>query len=222
MKKIFEKINRKNIARPAKSSRNRGFTLVETIVTIFIFGILMLGTTLLIRNIFVTGGQETGVLNNLNQANLIANSFVNELRNVAYGANGAYPISQATNNQIIFFSTAPKGNGTISEVRYFVSGNTLSKGLTNPAGNPPSYVGQTETITTLSTSLAEGGNPLFYYYDGNYNGSGNSLSNPVNINSVKFIKINLIVLKNVAQNGNSTFTVTAGASMRNLKTNLGN
>jgi hypothetical protein len=67
-----------------------------------------------------------------------------------------------------------------------------------------------------------GGNPLFSYYDGTYNGTGNALSQPVNINVVRFIKINLTVLKDAVQNGTSTFTVTAGASIRNLKTNLGN
>ncbi len=195
---------------------------METLFTIFVFTLVMLGATLMIKDLLIFSKQQYGVLTNVDQARRIGNAFANELRNSAYGANGAYPINQATDNQIIFFSTAPRGNGTISKVRYYISGNTLSKGITDPAGSPLSYNGQTETITDLSTEMSMGGNPLFYYYDGNYNGSGNSLAQPVNINVVKFIKINLIVLKELARNGSSTFTVTAGASMRNLKTNLGN
>jgi prepilin-type N-terminal cleavage/methylation domain-containing protein len=205
-----------------KLKTQSGFTLVETILTIFIFGLLMLGTTLMIKQIFSVSEQQTGILSNTNQAIIISDTFVNEIRNAAYGANGAYPINQATNNQIIFFSTAPIGNGIVSQVRYYIVGNTLYKGITNPAGSPLSYSGQPETITMLSNQMSMGATPLFSYYDGNYNGTDNPLTQPVNINVIRFVKINLTVLKNVTPNGSSTFTVTAGASIRNLKTNLGN
>ena len=205
-----------------KFKKQSGFTLIETLLTIFIFGILMLGTTLMIRDIFSVSEQQSGILSNTNQATLISSNFANEIRNATYGANGAYPISQATDNQLIFFSTTPKGNGTVSEIRYYLSGNTLYKGITNPGGNPLSYVGQPEVSTTLLSQMSMGGNPLFYYYDGSYNGSGNPLVQPINVNVIRFIKINLIVLKDLTQNGNSTFTVLSGASIRNLKTNLGN
>ncbi|MFZ1020108.1 MAG: prepilin-type N-terminal cleavage/methylation domain-containing protein [Minisyncoccia bacterium] len=204
------------------SNNQSGFTLVETIFTIFIFTLLMMGITLMMRDIFSVSNQEFGILTNVGQARSIADNFVKEIRNGAYGANGAYPINQATNNQIIFFSTAPSGNGTVSQVRYYISGNSLYKGITNPAGSPPSYIGQPETITTLSTQMSMGVSPLFYYYDGSYNGSGNPLSSPVNINAVRFVKINLIVLQALTANSTNTFTVLAGASMRNLKNNLGN
>jgi len=202
--------------------KQSGFTLVETIVTIFIFSILMLGTTLMLRDIFSISKTQTGILSNTNQAIMVSDTFVNELRNGTYGANGSYPINQAADNQIIFFSTAPKGGGVVSKIRYYITGNTLYKGVTNPSGSPLSYNGQPETITTLSTQMSMGGNPLFYYYDGSYNGNGNPLTQPVNINSIRFIKINLIVLKGTTPNGGDTFTVTTGASVRNLKTNLGN
>jgi len=202
--------------------KQAGFTLMETLLTIFIFGLLVTGTTLLIKNIFSVSEQQNGILSNTNQATLISSAFVNELRNATYGANGAYPINQAANNQLIFYSTATSVNGTVSQIRYYISGNTLYKGITNPGGNPLSYVGQTEKVTTLLTQMSMGGNPLFYYYDGTYNGSGNSLTEPVNINVIRFIKINLTILKDITPTGNSTFTVSAGASIRNLKTNLGN
>lgn len=420
-----------------KKSVQSGFTVVETIMTIFIFSVIMLGTSLMLRDILENSRQQYMVIDNVDQARRVANTFVKELRNATYGANGAYSVNEASNNQIIFFSTAIKGDGTISKVRYYVSNNILYKGVTNPAGNPPSYTGLPETVTTLlkislptnpvAVLLASGGstnaaqsnfttasitpsanklillaveyytdnanatitsvtgngltwvpvantfnylgynrlalfralsasptagpvtinfsasnvytvafainefgnvnisgvngsgaivqsatnstdgnvrltvtlgafsgssnatfgafgsaravtpgsgftelsdytavgwnrdsnvqtqwrndndmsvdvelgyqfangiaseikfsndaNPLFYYHDGNYNGSGNPLSQPVNLNQVKFIKINLNILKQLTATSNSTFTVSAGASIRNLKNNLGN
>ena len=129
------------------------------------------------KDIFSVSQQQNGILSNTNQATLISSTFANEIRNATYGANGAYPINQATNNQIIFYSTADSVNGTVSQIRYYVSGNTLYKGVTNPGGSPLSYVGQTEKITPLITQMSMGSTPLFYYYDGNFNGSGNPLSN---------------------------------------------
>lgn len=212
MKKIpFKKINRTN-----------GFTLVETIVTIFIFSLIMLGTTLMLRGMLVNSKQEGMALNNIDQARRIAASFANELRNGAYGSNGSYPINVASDTQITFFSTAPLGNGTVSKIRYYISNGILYKGITNPTGVPLSYTSSTEQIIPLLSTLSLGSTPLFYYYDGNYNGSSTPLVQPVNINSIKFISINLIILSQLERNSGTTFTITGGAAMRNLKTNLGN
>ncbi len=205
----------------SRGSRQGGFTLAETLVVIFVSGILMMGTTLLMKNILTFSKQQGLVLNNIDQAKRVANTFMNELRNGAYGINGAYPVASAGDTQIIFFSTSPKGNGVVSKVRYYISSGALYKGVTDPSGNPLSYNG-TEVITKLITDMSLGVSPLFYYYDGNYNGSGNPITQPVNINQVKFIKMNLIVLKQAAAASTSTFTISGGAAIRNLKTNLGN
>ena len=182
----------------------------------------MAGTTLILKNILVNSKQQALGIGNVDQARRIASIFVNEIRNSAYGVNGAYPINETSDAQIVFFSTAPKGDGTVSRFRYYTSGGILYKGVTNPSGNPLSYNTGTETITTLLSTLSLGSNPLFYYYDGNYNGNTSALTQPVNINQVKFVKINMIVLKQDVRNSTATNTITAGASIRNLKTNLGN
>jgi len=211
------KPNKKN-----NTANKSGFTLAETIVTVSIFTILMLGTTLMLRDILSSNTQEYSLLTNTTQANIIADHFVNELRNGTYGANGAYTINQASNTQLTFFSTGINNNGTISKIRYYITGNTLYKGVTNPAGSPPSYDGQTEKITALSNNMSIGNNPLFYYYDGNYSGTGTPLGSPININQIKFVKMNLTILKQLLKDSNTTFTSTPGASIRNLKNNLGN
>ncbi|MEI8174445.1 MAG: prepilin-type N-terminal cleavage/methylation domain-containing protein [bacterium] len=199
-----------------------GFTLVETLITIFIFSIIMMGTSLMLKDILVNAKQQYGVIDSIDQARRIANSFVNEIRNVTYGANGSYPLNVTSDTEIIFFSTTQKNDGTISRIRYYILNNILYKGITLPAGSPPSYVGQPETITTLITKMSLSANPLFYYYNGDYGGTGNSLVQPVNKNQIKFVKINLTVLKQLTATSNTTFTVSAGASMRNLKNNLDN
>lgn len=205
-----------------KKSIQTGFTLIETIMTIFIFSIIMLGTSLMLKYILENNRQQPMVIDNIYQARRVADNFVKELRNATHGANGAYPVNQASDTQIIFFSTAIRNNGTISRVRYYISNNTLYKGITDPTGNPLDYNIANEVITTLTTKMSLGANPLFYYYDGNYNGEGVPLESPVNLNQIKFIKINLTVLKELTKTSNTTFIVSAGVSIRNLKDNLGN
>ncbi len=103
-----------------------------------------------------------------------------------------------------------------------MSSGALYKGVIDPSGTPLSYNTANEVTTKLISDMSIGANPLFYYYDGNYNGSGSSIAQPVNINQVKFVKINLSILKQSVQNSTSTFTVSGGAAIRNLKNNLGN
>lgn len=203
-------------------NKSGGFTLAETIVTIFIFGILMMGTTLMLRDILSNSKQKLLAIDNIDKARRIGINFIDEIRNSNYGANGAYPLGQAGDSQIIFFSNTLTSNGAPSRIRYYFAGNTLYKGVTKVSASGTSYDTSTEVITALLTSLSLGSNPLFYYYDGSYDGSGTALSQPVNINNVKFVKINLTVLKQDSKNSASVFTINAGSAIRNLKTNLGN
>ena len=201
---------------------NLGFTLMETIVTTFIFGVLMIGTTTLLRDIFVSNSGETLSMNNVARVRQVANVFVKEIRNSTYGVDGAYPINQADDTQTVFFSTAPQNNGTVSRIRYYVSNGKLYKGITDPSGSPLKYNLVDEKITTLLTNLSLGSDPLFYYYDGNYDGTTSPLTGPVNLTQIKFIKIDITVLKQLVQGSTNTFNITAGAVFRNLKNNLGN
>ncbi|MEI6660317.1 MAG: prepilin-type N-terminal cleavage/methylation domain-containing protein [bacterium] len=196
--------------------QNTGFTLVETIVVIFIFGLLITGTSLMLKNILVNSRQQIVSINNLDLTRRVANNFVNEVRNASYGVNGSYPINQASDTQIIFFSTAPNNSGTVARVRYYITGTTLYRGITNPSGS--TYNTATEKSTIVMTNLSLGANPLFYYYDG----TSSQIAQPANINSIKLVKINLVVQKQSSVGLTSTFTVNASAAIRNLKTNLGN
>ncbi|MDD5152649.1 MAG: prepilin-type N-terminal cleavage/methylation domain-containing protein [Candidatus Pacebacteria bacterium] len=203
-----------------RQQKKRGFTVTETIVTIGIFTILMLGITQLFVTIFTLPKRELNSSNNLDQARLALVTFANEVRNATTGNNGAYVVNQAGDSQIIFYSNYGATGGAVKRIRYFVSGNTLSKGVITPTGTPLTY--GAEVVTTVQNNLANGGVPVFYYYDDNYNGAGASLTQPVNVNSVKYIKMNLIILKQLTPTDTTTTTVDMGVALRTIKTNLGN
>lgn len=199
-----------------------GFTLVETLVTIGIFVILMLGITILFKNIYVTSNQQSLSLETTDQARLELFNFTNEIRNATNGNDGSYPIIQADNAQVVFFSSFGATDNNINRIRYYVVNSTLYKGTTIPTGSPKTYNLSTETVLPVVTNIAATTSSIFYYYDGNYDGTSTPLTQPVNVNQIKFVKMNLTITKQDARNSTSTFSVIAGGAIRNLKTNLGN
>lgn len=204
----------------ASVSYKRGFTLVETMITIFIFTILALGSSVLMKDIIVNARQEQISLENADRSRSVAFAFANEVRSASIGVDGSYPIIQASSSQIIFCSSYGNNTGIVNKIRYFISENELKKGVIVPSGNPLIYNQDFEIIKTVGIGIKNENTPLFYYYDGDYDGNSAPLDQPVNINSVKYIKINMVILKQDSKNSTSTFIVNTGSSIRNLKTNL--
>lgn len=196
-----------------------GFTLTEMLVTLSVFMIIMAGATLMLKDIFYTYTQQSAQVDSVDNANIDLSIFTNEIRNAAYGNDGSYPFNQASSSQVIFFSTFRASGTNIDRIRYFVASSTLYKGIIVPSGSPLTYNG-TETVTPLLTSLAT--TTIFSYFDGNFGGMSTPLSQPVNVNNVKFVQLNLLMKDQSTRNSTSTFLVTGGAVMRNLKINLGN
>jgi hypothetical protein len=90
--------------------------------------------------------------------------------------------------------------------------------------NGTSYPTSTEVSVLVQNDIANSSTtPLFYYYDNSYVGSSTqtSLAQPVSVTAVKYLKINLKVYNKAGVLNNNFFTLTAGGTIRNLKTNLG-
>ncbi len=202
--------------------QEKGFTILELLVAVSIFSVLSVMAALLFVNIFTGSNQQFSALSNVDQARLVTNQFTNEIRNATTGVEGSAPLNTASTNQIIFFSKSSLGGATVNRVRYYLVGTTLYKGVTVPSGNPPNYNLAQESNIIVQRDISNGVTPIFTYYDGSYAGSGSALVQPVNINSVKFVKMNLMVLTRVKENVNTVFSISAGATIRNLKNNLGN
>lgn len=193
---------------------NRGFTLVETIVTIAIFTLLIYGITFLISGILTSSGFQSRVLDNNDQARKTASTFANEVRGAVTSATGSFPIESAGNQQIIFYT---KTSTSVVRTRYFLQNGSLYKGVTSPSGNPAIYNLATESVILVQPAMATGpSDAIFTYYDGN----GNVLASPVNVTQVRNIQVTLKIYLQGSRNNINTYTVTASASVRNLKDNL--
>jgi type II secretory pathway pseudopilin PulG len=135
------------------------------------------------------------------------------VREASYGADGSYPIQSIGTSTMTFYADT-NGNGVVEKVRFYVLNNTLYRGDTIPAGNPPSYTGQTQATSTVATNLRNGtSTPIFRYYD--VTGTEIvSTSSPQNVSSVSVrVDVDLNPLRAPAIS-----TMSGTATLRNLRT----
>jgi type II secretory pathway component PulJ len=202
-------------------SKYGGFTLVEAMMTVVVFILIGYATFALVSNLFTNSSQQSSLLSSVDQARRVVFSINNELRKATTGATGGFSIAQAGEQQLIFYSNID-ASPDVERVRYFSQNGRLHKGVIKPTGSPASYVSGNEVIWMIQNNLANGATPLFYYYDGTYDGTSDTpLVQPVNINLIKLVKINLMILNTAGSAGTNTYTVSTAATIRNLKTNLG-
>jgi prepilin-type N-terminal cleavage/methylation domain-containing protein len=198
---------------------SRGFTLIEVMVATCIFLILIFAVTDLLISAIQNPKFELNTTNTIDQARFLASKFTNELRAAAYGS---YPLAEATDSEIIFYSPIGATAGNINRIRYYLSNGVLYKGVITPINGV--YDTSRETIATVLSGISNGSTPLFYYYDDNYDSVSNTtpLSNPVNITQVRFVKMNLTLQYQLTKQKTSTFSLNAGSAIRILKDNLAN
>jgi len=205
-----------------KKITQKGFTIVELIVAIALFVVLSLGVISLVSIMLTTVRQQGGLLADSESARKVAFGIISELRNSVTSSLGAYAIETADDQTLVFYSNVDGGTD-IEKIRYFISNGTLVRGVTKPTGNPLVYNSGNEVTFVVQKNIANGANKLFYYYDGTYNGvTDNYLSQPVNVTQVRYVKIKMQVYNKAGVKNQTSYAITVGGSVRNLKDNLGN
>lgn len=194
----------------------RGFTLVETLVAL---GIFILFNAVIVQ-IFLSSFKSTNIvfdqLESQRQGRRVLQDFVTEMRSASYSSIGAFPIEEASSTEVIFYSNI-NNNGYIERVRYSLSGNKLIKGITEPTSTPLFYNTAYEATSTVVDILNNGTSSLFYYYDGNFNGTSTPpLTYPVDLTKIRVVSMNLRIDKSPSTSP-VVFIIQGEAELRNLK-----
>jgi type II secretory pathway pseudopilin PulG len=212
-----EFLNKKNKG-PIQTYFRSGFTLVETLITIFIITLIGVVIVNFQIDIFNLNRISSDSLNAQADARKALKIMSAELRSMSPSNNGSYAIALTATSSLTFY--VDNDNDNLKEqIRYFQSGTDLKKGVIKPTGTPLTYNSASEVITNLVSNLANSSSsPIFYFYDTNYDGATTPLSMPTNIPSVRLIKINIFIDKDINK-APAPINITTQVSLRNLKDN---
>ena len=197
-----------------------GFTLIEVVFTMAILAIFITGLASLDRLFGDSQVVLTLSTQSFNEASIGIEALVRELRTAKYADNGAYPLELANDQEIIFYSNID-ADPQIERVRYYLTGNQLNRGITQPTGTPAQYISANEQVNLVINHIQNNTNPIFYYYNGDWpaDTTHNPLPAPARLADTKLIRVALTVNPKPSR-PQAQFSLESSAQIRNLKTNL--
>ena len=189
----------------------RGMTLVEALVWISVFTMTMIAIVSALISFYRTNTYTLEQAEAVTSAQRALDQTVRAIREGAYSSQGAFPIHSIAENDFMFYADIDN-DALIERVHYYLSGTTLMRGILDPTGNPPDYIGSevTSVISRYVRNTAQGIS-TFRYYDE----IGSEITNFANWTSVRFVTVNLAVNVNTAALPNQ-FTLSSSAAIRNL------
>lgn len=189
--------------------KNKGYTLVEILVTMSLFTVL----TLMSGNYIITGFKATTFEKEQSEAIVNARKILKalevEVRGAINSEQGAYPITLIDNDEFIFYSDIDN-DGQSEKIRYYSNDLLLMKEVTEP-GAANDYSGA-PVSSIASEYLNNQDEDVFTFYDSDYNPT-------LTINNVRLVKIILKINVTPAVAPND-FYVETDVTLRNLKSNL--
>lgn len=200
-------------------SKNKGMTMVELVMAISIFVVIMGGVAMFQYNVFSFSSQVSDSLETAADAQAILKTIEKEIRTMSPGSDGSYPIVQAGTSTITFYSDVD-GDGLKERVRFFLSGTSLNRGYIKPSINPVVYNPASEKVSLVVKNIRNGtSTPTFEYYGDQYVYSSSPYTYPINLSSIKLVKVSLTADANPSRSPVSR-TYTSYITLRNLKDNL--
>jgi prepilin-type N-terminal cleavage/methylation domain-containing protein len=201
-----------------KIFKKRGFTLVEIVVATAIAAVIFMAVFDFGNGIFSFNSNAQKNLSAQSDGRRVLKSIVKELRSTSPSSLGSYPIALASSTAVTFFADIDN-DAYKEQIRYFLSGKDLKRGVIKPSGYPLSYNPANEQISNLIGDINNGATPIFDYFDSNYTGTSTPLSQPVQVAKVRLIRITVKIEKD-PNKLLGPIIITSQVFLRNLKDNL--
>jgi prepilin-type N-terminal cleavage/methylation domain-containing protein len=173
---------------------DKGFTLIEAMVALFIFVLVVAAVNNFIIQNYKSYQISVEQSIAIEEGREAIESMVKEIREVKSSDAGHYPIAEANNDSFTFYGDIDR-DVAVEKVRYFRDGNIFKKGVIEPTGEPLVYDPLNEQITIISENLISTTTPIFLYYNGDYPGDtvNNPLETPADVTEIKLIQTHIII-----------------------------
>ncbi|MCH7951949.1 type II secretion system protein [Patescibacteria group bacterium] len=198
----------------------KAFTLIELLLGMGIFVALVAGVIAIQAFLAQSEAFSLSSVLTTENANAALQTAMAELRSARQSENGSFPLEEATDQQITFYSNADNDED-IERVRYFLDGTELKKGTIDPVGFPATYPSASEVVKIVAEHIQNGTDPVFYYYNEDWptDTTNNPLSTPAPLSQVTLVKISVRVNAD-PDRPEGELTLEPFVQIRSLKTNL--
>jgi prepilin-type N-terminal cleavage/methylation domain-containing protein len=191
-----------------------GFTLLEVLIAMAISTVAITLVTMFAADLSGFGVQLGVRLETEREPEMLMRAILTEIRSMGPAANGSYTIAAATATSITFY-TDVDNDEVFEQVRYFLDGTTLKRGLTEPSGTPAQYPAADEQVREVVHYIVPGTAVFTYYPEGHPSVTG-ALPVPTDISAIRMVQISCTTDKDPVQQPPAS-TLWIIAMIRNLR-----
>jgi prepilin-type N-terminal cleavage/methylation domain-containing protein len=196
----------------------KGMSLVEMMMAIFIFTTGMVGFSAL----FMNSWRSNAYTLEMGQTAMAVSRGVNEMtryiREARQADNGSYPVVSADDDDLVFYGDYDR-DGVTERLHIYKSGTDVILGVREPSGGfPVTYASGDGSTTMLARRIVNtGAQPIFYYYDSDYpeDSVNNPIATPATVPDIRLVKIELYMNIDPNHAPDSVY-ISSFAEMRNL------
>lgn len=191
----------------------RGFTLVETVVVVALFGIISLVLTQSIVSFYNFNAYTLAQAYQVSHVRDSMEQMVRDIREMTFADDGTFPLTIWEDDRIGFYSDIDRDD-SVEYIEYELSSTTLEKNIFNATGSPPVYPAVPETSVILSEYVQNNlqGIPVFEYYTE----SGARASATTTVTDIRYVRVNIVVNIDPVRDPGE-YMLRSSASLRNLK-----
>jgi hypothetical protein len=185
---------------------------METLVVVSLTGVVGVGLMLMVGSFYRSNAYLLEATSAVDSASRGLTEALVSLREATYAEDGSYPISAAASSSITFYGDMDR-DASVERVRLYLANGAFYRSVTDAAGNPPRYAGQSEATETIATYVKNAaGVPIFRYYDED----GAELTGTIDAARVRSVRVRLDVDIN-PQRAPNILTLEGAATLRNLR-----
>jgi prepilin-type N-terminal cleavage/methylation domain-containing protein len=193
-------------------SHQRGFTMIETIITIAVFAIIIITLTTSVIYFYRANSYSLEQSFAIESGQDGVGRITQDLREMTYSDVGSYPIVSIKPNEITFYANIDTDPG-IEKVHYYLLNEILYRDTSNATSSPLKYPDTPDVTATVARYVrnVERGESIFTYFATD----GSEVTDLDRIADVHFVRLNLIVNVSPERLPNE-FGIRSSAALRNI------